>query len=655
MAVVELDSDTELDQPKVKKLGAFEKLDPPRVAPSRMERAGAAVGDFLRGNPKTADVIGQGGAGVVDAGAFVANPIPNLVNAYGSAVDWLGRNVANAMGVRSLPQGPLAETTPIPPGAIFGQGDRMRGDVQDVHALIGKMTGAPIPPPSTTAGRYARAATGGAVVGGIPGLIGGALSQVPADIPGIAGTELEGPASLALGMGGAYAANRLAPTRNAATMVANRMEGTTADDLAVARARQAEGQRIGVPLSPVEALDNRALQGLASDVTASPTGGPAMNRMFDQRAATLPGVLRTRIAPEIASAPDYMRGIPLRDAPGALTAEAKRAGYTAANSQNIPAPVMEGYLQRLDAALANPQLPKSFEAALRDLRDKLTQQPAVPARPAVPYNSGGFGIPATPAQPAVPGKPRVPVTNINAIAQERLLGKEMMDLPAMSADNINTKLARVNMMSSLDDLNDVLKTNPSFAAGSAAYEKGAPSAQLLTQIDDALEKVRATQGGPNRMVGVSVRNQMLGNDPGTLLATETQTAIREAATRQGRNPDAALAGAMKVFDVLERTGRIPGVGSQTGGRMQAAQEASNPGFVGKAIEAGNVPRGTVFSTAQRALQNYYYRDAYRELGRLFTNPTPEAIDMLARMGRMDGPNIQLMLPALIATAPKQEP
>ena len=210
--------------------------------------------------------------------------------------------------------------------------------------------------------------------------------------------------------------------------------------------------------------------------------------------------------------------------------------------------------------------------------------------------------------------------------------------------------AVVNLVQQFGEARDVDAALAQIAEGAGGGVDGGTEAGellvgLLRQADDVLETAaKPTQAGPTRAAGVNFRNQMLGG-PGSQQAQETENLIRQAATRAGRNADDAWAGAQRTFDVLERTGRIPGPGSPTIARGQAAAEAGDPGKAGLLRSLSTDPTRPIVNT----LSNFYYRKAYQQLGDLFTNPSPEAIDIMARMARMSDQSAALLLPSLLST------
>lgn len=571
------------------------------IQPSRMESAGRAIGGFLNSilpsNPTARDIIQSGVSGVARGAAHLvglpgtlSGGVPISATAFNPALSGSFDDVSPTV---TLPTGGQIET-------------RMHdvGMLHDPQTLPGRF--------ADTMGQFAGQA--GMLGGGARGLLmalgGGAGSEAGGQIA--AGTPAEPWARLSGGLLGTGLTGIALPQTNAGSMLRDRLAGTTRAELDQARDRLAEGQRIGAPLSPVEALENRAVQSLAADTMASPTGGPQMGRFLDQRAQNLPGTIRDKIAPDLASASPEMRAAGAREASNDLSNRARAAGYAAADAQTLDRAALDPVIQKV--ATAWQDAPVQAKKALADLYDNLAA-------------SGGNVR---------------KVHDAWEIAKKSIAPSDVPLPPALAADHI----ALANRMQPLiDDIRGALQTNVDYRRGLATYTKEAKSAEVMRAFDKALEKERPTQAGSSRMVGVDVRNRLLGNDPGTAQTEKTLDTIREAATRMGKNPDEAVAGAQRVFDVLERQGRIPGVGSPTVGRGQAAAEAANTGALGE-VARTNITQPLSF--IDRVLARTFQRGAYRQLGDVFTNPSPEAIDIMLRMSRMNDQSAALLLPSLLS-------
>jgi hypothetical protein len=79
------------------------------------------------------------------------------------------------------------------------------------------------------------------------------------------------------------------------------------------------------------------------------------------------------------------------------------------------------------------------------------------------------------------------------------------------------------------------------------------------------------QSGANRMGGANFRNAIMG----TAQQKENfRATLQGVAKAQGLPENELYNGFMRTMDVLDRTGRIPGIGSQTAGRLQTAKDYS---------------------------------------------------------------------------------
>jgi hypothetical protein len=96
-------------------------------------------------------------------------------------------------------------------------------------------------------------------------------------------------------------------------------------------------------------------------------------------------------------------------------------------------------------------------------------------------------------------------------------------------------------------------------------------------------------------------------------------------------PQGPLAkGFMNLMDVLERTGRLPGMGSQTESRGSMAKEAANVGApfsaVGMAIDA---PGKGLLNTMKARMQ----RKTLGEVADIFTSP--DSVQRIRQLSEMD--------------------
>ncbi len=132
---------------------------------------------------------------------------------------------------------------------------------------------------------------------------------------------------------------------------------------------------------------------------------------------------------------------------------------------------------------------------------------------------------------------------------------------------------------------------------------------LEEQINTAMKDL---QGRRNPSAGANFRNAIEGTPRDR---ENLQTMIEKTAEAQGQNPKKVYAGFRNLLDVLDATGRVPGMGSQTQSRMEnAAMARSNP--VSGAIEAVS---STPTKRISKWLDDMMYKKTYSKLADVFTS------------------------------------
>jgi hypothetical protein len=133
-------------------------------------------------------------------------------------------------------------------------------------------------------------------------------------------------------------------------------------------------------------------------------------------------------------------------------------------------------------------------------------------------------------------------------------------------------------------------------------------AYLEARLNTALKDL---QGRRNPAAGANFRNAVEGTPKDR---ANLQTMIEKTAEAQGQDPQKVYAGFRKLLDVLDATGRVPGMGSQTQSRMEnAALARGNP--VSGAIEAVST---NPMHRIGKWLDDVMYRGTYKKLAEVFT-------------------------------------
>jgi hypothetical protein len=105
--------------------------------------------------------------------------------------------------------------------------------------------------------------------------------------------------------------------------------------------------------------------------------------------------------------------------------------------------------------------------------------------------------------------------------------------------------------------------------------------------------------------------------------------MRGVAQAHGANPDAVVRGANNLLQVLERTGRTPGIGSPTAGRGEISKE------MGKTLITDTLGMISLTPTKPLAhrMSDWIQRGRYVEIAKALT--APSSVDALARLAKLD--------------------
>jgi len=500
--------------------------------------------------------------------------------------------------------------------------------------------------PKTVAGRVANSigelvpstALGGeGLVGRIaPAVAGGALGQGAAEVT--RGTELEPWARAGATVLGAGGVGALTQPATVGKMLSQGAKGLTQDQIDLATGLMQRGEQMGVPISSAEAVNQvtggsfpglTRLQRVAEGTREGQAiYGPAMA----QRPQQLADALRSTVLDPLGKPVDMPSALGPRAqqaATGAIRSveKARTAAvdpfYTAAAGDQVPAADMEALLQRIDADVGTDKTGIIGQHAA-NLRDLLTDRPAVPYDPGDPLN----GIPPT------PGSARVPITDIGNLDRIRKFQRDTIAartvgqdaIPAEQAGQIGSYLDHLDglmeansdafrqgkaLYGKLSDqvvmpvtaspLGDVSRTGDLGAQTSAIFPSAPPensaqeTALALRMLDGqspglASDLTRqhlagtwnqASRGAvPNQWVGANWYKQALGNPE--------QKAATLAGAGQAGGPD--LAAALSNFgDVAQATGWRARQGSATAFNQEDLADMGHGGPAGTVLKALNIP------------------------------------------------------------------
>jgi hypothetical protein len=164
---------------------------------------------------------------------------------------------------------------------------------------------------------------------------------------------------------------------------------------------------------------------------------------------------------------------------------------------------------------------------------------------------------------------------------------------------------------------------------------------VQTHIENKLNDALAVnQPGPNPAAGAKFYRAVAGTPQDAANFTEM---MRGVAVAHGQNPDQVAKGANVLLEVLDRTGRTPGVGSPTQPRLAVDKELAKT----KTGDAMDLISGRPLGWASNRLNDWVMRGRYDELARVLT--APDSVQQLARMAKLkpDGVTAKYMAAQLL--------
>lgn len=429
--------------------------------------------------------------------------------------------------------------------------------------------------------------------------------------------------------------------RSPAGMLKGVTERLSPEDIERARLLQETSQRLGVPLSSFETLDQQQLRDVADFVAQQPEGqglldflatrGEAVPKVISQQIDTIQRTSKTK--PQVADAARKAADEYIEAARGNVTAATTNL-YEAAKTQSIE--------------------PKLVSDIIADLRSKKATVGKDTARE-IDNLIGRLTIKG--------GKPQ---TNIGVLHDELKAYDALMDMPAMTTADSARKSATANLRNPLNKLRDALNTNPEQMAANAVFQQGLDSFNTMLgktgiealkqnnlSVSSAYRFITDTKNvDPRTIRGIStaLNSQdptifpdlvntwmvnsldkataitMAGEEPvsagvrfakeirGTKQARANLDAILEGvADAQGVDATQLKTGFDDMLDVLERTNLLPAVGSRTFQR----------GDIKEAIEG----RGLLFGldvtkplgTLEKSMQERRRTSTVRRLSDMFTD------------------------------------
>lgn len=466
----------------------------------------------------------------------------------------------------------------------------------------------------------------------------------------------------------------------------------TPEEIAAAIARQNQAAAQGVPLLGPESLPDSGVQQLASDVAATRPGAAVMRPVLAQRPNQVRAAVKGLLG-DISQVDDPMASAAAAQnaATGVISdLEAQRGAttrplYQQAQGDQVPAPRVQAIV---DAAKARAlQADPKYAAALNDFASSLTEPtPSIPAvAPSSLLSPNGAPLVA-----GVPGTPAgvTPRTSVGPLSDTFKRVRNQLDAPAINATS-DDRIAQGILGPFNRDLQTTLSdASPSWQAANSAYQNftrnriepvtsgpvgivagrtgfdpAAPSAVprvtsvvsnadlarpegirdvytalnqqnpaafpglvrtwLQNEFDNATQRVQA---GENRMMGANFAKGVFGTDQQRANFAE---AMRGVAQANGADPEAFAQGAQKLMDTLQSTGRVPGVGSPTGGRvdLSSALGTSPAADIARSISTRPLAwLGDRISQARVGISS-------ERLAQVFT--APDSVQQIVKMAKLD--------------------
>lgn len=609
------------------------------------------------------DVVASGASGVVRGAAELAMSPVTVPQMVRRGVDWIveqGDSLArSALGARQLTEAEqrtrregVSRLDPVGNLAETGVEAARRAMNENLYA------------PRTTAGKYAR--TAGEFIPGalLPGpTIGNAIRYgvVPGIASEAAGQATEGTAwepwaragaGVAAGVGMALTAR---PSTGQQVLEQAAGGPIPRTELQAADALMADAASIGVPLTPIEALnkvtDNkyRRLASTQRIVENSPGGAPVMDEFMSARPGQVQAAgaaAMTDLAPNPADPGRTGRAVraaaedTISQTQAAIN-RVTRPAYDAASQARIPQAEFQRlmsdplYAQTMAEVRGNPALNRTIaglpddsvgvlDMVQRRLREN-ADNARVPGQASTSNTAADAfedarSLPISAAEAAT-GGPTGSYATARA-AQERLRGEYLEPLTE----------GRVGVLAGTSDVGaQTTALFPAVPQAGSAAEVGQAVSQIARRNPKAATDLvgqhartvlaEATQnnaGGLNQFGGAKFAAQIRGNPE--------QAASLEAAVRALPGGDAKWTGFSRFLDVLEATGQRLPVGSATAFNNQALETMSGRGFF-KAL-AG------MKSEIMRRWDQHQLGSNSEAVARLLTDS--KATDIFKRLAREDG-------------------
>ncbi len=621
--------------------------------------------------------------------ADVAKTIPSAV-ARG-AMDVVGAPADLTNMLDDLADATARKLLHVFTGKEYAPGQRVRIPLgsQDIEGAVEGATGTELYDPQTTPGRYIGAATRGAtgaMVGPAAAMPYMAATGAAGGVGGELGSDLTGGSTAGRLVGSLLGATAvgapLAMRGNAGSMVREATQDVTPEQWAVAQAAQEQAKKVGVPLMGPEALPPGPVQQLASDTMASKTGARAISEALDARpdqVRAAVGNVLDDVAPPSTPA-DALSGA--QKAATTVYTKARKARtravnrfYKAAENDKAPEGAIKIVANKIDKAIERVGAKSESGKRLAEVKERLMPDgkpetnigrlDKIYSEFSEMISTQAVGAPTAQRQvkgvvtPLLEELDRVMQKSSKSLASGRRefkrISQEVVD-PLLQGDigkiagkgydpQVSPPLNRI--VSTLSDTKNVRpETIRKVYRELNVVDKNAFPGVARTYLENAFDQAtQRVQSGDNRMMGANFVKEVFGTDTQRKNLMEVMSGVAQS---QNVNPAQLKRGAKMLMDTLERTGKIPGIGSQTAGRLKTDAMASRSRIAGTLETVSTSP----LAPAAKWIRDVVNRRAYRNLAEVFT--APDSVEKMMRLAQLEPYSKKAQLLVVEILAAKRE-
>lgn len=578
--------------------------------------------------------------------------VTNLAGMPADLWEMLSGGIASAAGQFMSPEGAAQLKDIAKPELSLPTSQRIRETIKPVTGELYQ--------PQTRAGKIVGGTVEGASGGGVFGKAQaglGALGGISAELAGAFSGDNPWAKAIA-GFVGPMAYQARAGLRSVPGNMLRESMGDV-DPIAFDKARQMmeQSRRLGIDLMAPEAMPPSSLQQLASDVIGSKEGGRVMNRFLANRPGQVKqaaGGLLDDVAPHQAT-PDVTMAAARKAATGAIKSKEQfrsasvKPYYDAAKNDPIPAQEIDNLIQNLEAGR------KFAGAANQGAIDDIIAQLRGTEQNAAAMDDTFRSFRTSADAPA-----------INATTEQRraasLYGgaRDQLD-DTLRTNSKNIREGRDTYRQITEDIIEPLTAGPvGRVAGKQGFDPANPESlnpisaigneklarpesirELYTHLnkqdpkafpgmartylentfDQAAQRVQA---GENRMVGANFAKAVIGTPQQEANFLET---MRGVARASGKNPDEVARGAKNLMEILQATGKVPGAGSPTGGRIASNEMASRNSWAAGMEMVSTAPAAPI----AKRIREWSMGANYKRIAEVLT--APDSIDQLIKIGK----------------------